>query len=134
MLFRSAPPTFLVLDMRDIGGAFPADSFDGAWVSASLLHVPEPEVPVVLGGVRTILAPGGKAHISLKAGSQGAALISEHKYGRKIEREFVFWEEGSFEALLREAGFRRISCERRIGGTTGGQPTPWLWFTAEADK
>jgi len=133
-IWGSNPPTFLVLDMRNIGGAFPADSFDGAWVSASLLHVPESDVPTVLSGVRRVLAPGGMVHISLKAGSQGAALVREYKYGREIEREFVFWEEDSFEALLRGAGFRGITCGRGIGGTTGGEPTAWLWFTAEADN
>lgn len=127
-------PTFLVLDMRGVGGAFPAGSFGGAWVSAALLHVPEADVPAVLGGVWAILASRGRVSISLKAGTQGAILVEEHKYGREIEREFVFWEEDGFEALLRGAGFGGISCERGIGGTTGSQPTLWLKFTAEADK
>ncbi len=128
------PPRFAVLDMRYVGQAFPENAFDGAWVCASLLHIPEPDVPVVLAGLHRILTPGGRAHISLKGGPQGAALVTEHKHGREIQREFVFWEREAFEARLILAGFRVVGYETGVKGTTGGQPTQWLQFTVEAEK
>ena len=127
------PPRFAVLDMRHVGQAFPENAFDGAWVCASLLHVPEPDVPAVLAGLHRVLAPGGRAHFSLKAGPQGAALVTEHKHGREITREFVFWEREQFETMLTQAGFRVIQFEGSTKGKTGDQPTRWLQFTVKAE-
>ena len=128
------PPRFSVLDMRAVGRAFPPNAFDGAWVRASLLHVPAPDVPAVLAGLHTVLKAGGRVLITLKGGQGGAALVREHKHGREIEREFIFWEREPFEALLEAAGFRLLGFEADIRGMTGGLPTTWLRFTAEAVK
>ena len=128
------PPHFQAMDMRAVGEAFPAGSFDGAWVCASLLHIPELEVPGVLAGLRRVLTVGGRAMISLKGGPQGAALVTEHKHGRVLQREFVFWERAPFEAALEQGGFRVVGFEATTQGTTGGQPTQWLRFTAEAEE
>ena len=111
----------------------PEASFDGAWVCASLLHVPEPEVPDVLAGLRRVLTAGGRVMITIKEGPQGAALVTEHKHGRVLQREFVFWGRASFEAALERAGFHVVGFKTNTGGTTGGQPTQWLRFTAEAE-
>ena len=127
------PPRFQVLDLRAVGEAFPEASFDGAWVCASLLHVPEPEVPDVLAGLRRVLTAGGRVMITIKEGPQGAALVTEHKHGRVLQREFVFWGRASFEAALERAGFHVVGFKTNTGGTTGGQPTQWLRFTAEAE-
>lgn len=43
-------------------------AFDGVWANASLLHVPTPGLPQVLGRVRRALKPGGLFHASYKAG------------------------------------------------------------------
>ena len=127
------PPRFQVLDLRAIGEAFPEYSFDGAWVCASLLHIPELEVPGVLAGLRRVLTVGGRAMISIKEGPQGAALVTEHKHGRVLQREFVFWERAPFEAALEQVGFRVAGFGTSTGGMTGGQPTQWLRFTAEVE-
>lgn len=128
------PPRFRVLDLRAVGESFLEHSFDGAWVCASLLHIPEPEVPAVLAGLRRVLTVGGRAMITLKGGRQGAALVTERKHGRVLQREFVFWERAPFEAALERAGFRVTGFETTTQGTTGGQPTQWLRSTAEAGE
>ena len=33
------PPKFIIGDMRELDKLFPKDSFDGAWVCASLIHI-----------------------------------------------------------------------------------------------
>ena len=38
-------PDFIVGDMLEIGERFPENSFDGAWVCASLLHIERNDVP-----------------------------------------------------------------------------------------
>ena len=64
--------------------------------------------------------------VSLKGGLHGASLVTEHKHGRVLQREFVFWEWEPFEGHLVQAGFRVIAFETSMRGTTGGQPTQWL--------
>lgn len=127
-------PRFRALDMRAVGRTFEENAFDGAWVCASLIHIPEADVPTVLAGIYRILTPQGRAAISLKGGPQGAALVTEHKHGREIQREFVFWEKERFEAVLTQAGFRVIQFETSTKGMTGDQPTQWLQFTVESEK
>lgn len=42
--------------------------FDGVWACASLLHVPENEMPVILKKIGLALKPGGHLYISVKEG------------------------------------------------------------------
>ena len=125
-------PTFLQLDMREIGKIFPAHSFDGAWISASLIHVPEADVPGFLHDLRHILTPRGRARISLKMGPQGPRMIHDHKYGKEIDRQFIFWREDNFAALLGEAGFDIHQVETIQAGVTGNEPTTWIIFHAQS--
>jgi hypothetical protein len=43
--------------------------FDGIWACASLLHVPEPELPETLTKLVAALKPGGVLYLSVKHGS-----------------------------------------------------------------
>ena len=129
-LSSAGGPIYMHLDMRDIGDAFPAGSFDGAWVSASLIHVPEPDVPRVLSGIHWVLAPNGIVRITLKSGLQGARMIRDDKYGLPVDREFTFWQEQNFTPLLRDARFSIENIKIETGGTTGDMPTTWLRYGA----
>lgn len=42
--------------------------------------------------------------------------------------------EAPFEAALEQGGFRVVGFEATTQGTTGGQLTQWLRFTAEAEE
>lgn len=128
------PPTFEVVDMRELETKFEDNSFDGAWVSASLLHIPEADVPKVLSGLKKIIVSGGKIYIGLKEGKQGAQIVSEDKYGKPMEREFIFWEEDNFKKVAEENGLKVIKVEGGEGGKTGNQKTSWLNFTLEVNK
>lgn len=127
-------PDFRQGDMREVGEMFDENSFDGAWISASLLHIPEEDVPKVLQGVRKILVNGGKVYIGLKAGEQGAKVIEENKYGKPMEREFVFWEKDKFEGLVKKFGFKVENVSERKGSKTGSKDTYWLNFYLEVVK
>lgn len=128
------PPTFEVLDMRDVGERFEENSFDGAWVSASLLHIPEEDAPKVLRGLKKIVVNGGKIYIGLKAGVQGAAMVKEDKYGQPMEREFIFWEEDNFRKLAEGNGLTVERVDKGEGGKTGNEATNWLNFWLEVKK
>jgi len=125
-------PQYRTLDMRNIDETFAPNSFDGAWVSASLIHVPEADVPRVLNGIHRILVPDGHVRITLKAGPQRSEIVHDDKYGMEVEREFVFWEESSFTELLRDAGFEISSIQKSEGGITGTEITKWLVYSARA--
>jgi ubiquinone/menaquinone biosynthesis C-methylase UbiE len=128
------PPDFLVGDMREIGEMFDENSFDGAWLSASLLHISEEDVPKVLKGIKKIVVDGGKVYIGLKAGKQGARVVEGGKYGKPMIREFIFWEEDNFRRVAEENGLRVEKVAKRIGGKTGKETTTWLNFWLEVEK
>lgn len=121
-------PDFKVGDMRQIGEMFPENSFDAAWVSASLLHVPHDEAPNVLQGIHKIVKDGGKVYIGLKAGERGEQVLSYTGYRKPIEREFVFWGE-EFGAVAQQQGFRIEKEEIEQKG-----PTAWRNMFLEVQK
>ena len=58
--------TFLQMDMRDT--IFPDDTFNCAWASASLIHIPKKELSHVEKEVYRILEPGGLFVFNFKIG------------------------------------------------------------------
>ena len=56
-------------DMRAL--LFADDNFDGLWACASLLHVPESDVPATLAEFERVLGDGGVVVCSLKAAEAG---------------------------------------------------------------
>lgn len=99
------PPHFIVGDMRDINTIFNPNTFDAVWASASLLHIPQNDISLVLNGIRTITKNGGQVFIAVKQGKQGERVIEESKYGKPMKREFAFWEKNNLEYQLLSAGF-----------------------------
>lgn len=89
---------------------------DGAWVCASLLHLPRPEILPAVVDIARIIRPGGLISVSMKEG-----VGSRRKDGRLFtltsKHEMCFW--------LTEAGLQ-------IEEVTG--PTRADWITATASK
>ena len=77
------------------------DEFDGVWACASLLHVPNEELPDVLGKLNKALKDSGALYVSFKYGE-----------GRKQrgDRTFSDFTEESVKVLLRDAGFEIVEC------------------------
>jgi len=128
------PPQFAVADMREVGNMYPDNSFDAAWISASMLHIPEEDVPTVLRGVHKVVVNNGKVYIGLKGGEQGAQLVTEQKYSKPMQREFIFWERDNFEKLVTDEGFIVDNVTETDGGMTGDKPTSWLNFFLTVQK
>ena len=80
------------LHLRHEDVAFDA-AFEGIWSNASLLHVPQADLPAVLGNYRDALVPGGVIFASFKHGSGEF---------HRDERIFSNQTEDSFRQLIEE--------------------------------
>ena len=85
---------------------FPANSFDGFWASASLLHITQRRIRKVLRSIRQLLKPGGVGFISLKAKTTISEGVIHQDLCGGVDRFFAFYTKAEFGALLREAGYR----------------------------
>jgi SAM-dependent methyltransferase len=88
--------------------------FDGAWLAASLLHIPKKQAPAVLNEVGRLLRRDGLMYVSLKSG-QG----EEWQGNREGQRFFAYYEMPELEAVIEATGFAVIeSWDERIAATT----------------
>lgn len=71
------------------------ESFDGIWASASLLHVPRPELPATFCKFAAALRPGGAWYLSIKLGEGTRAVEG---------RTFTDVTKAELASLLRRAG------------------------------
>jgi len=78
---------------------FPAESFDGVWMSFSLLHIPKNEARVVIKEAHRVLVKNGLFYVSLFEG-EGEELRKEDikKYG--CERYFAYYHQDELKTLL----------------------------------
>ena len=65
---------------------------------------------------------------------QGARLVEGDKYGKPMEREFIFWEEENFRRVAEENGIKVERLVEEKGGKTGKEETSWLNFWLEVEK
>ena len=87
-------------DFRTIAQIFDAESFDGVWAQASLVHLPDHEVLSVLADLRELLNPKGRLFACVPAiGTSGWADESD---GR---RWYTVWPDDTFLDAIRSAGF-----------------------------
>jgi 8-oxo-dGTP diphosphatase len=82
---------------------FPKETFDGAWASASFLHIPKKNMPSVFKNIHALLKAGGIFYCSVKRGS-GEMLQSDARYGNR-QKFWSFFEEQELSNLLTEAQF-----------------------------
>lgn len=83
--------TFAELDFDEV--------FDGVWANASLLHVPEKDMPDILRKVGMALKPGGHLYLSVKEGDFE---------GIRGGRYFVDYSKRKLIDLLENTGIFRI--------------------------
>ncbi len=126
------PPQFIVGDMREIITLFSPNTFDAVWASASLLHIPQNDISVVLNGIHSITKNDGRVFIAVKQGEQGERVVAESKYGKPMKREFTFWEKNNLERLLLSTGF---IIEKSVEQTQKqNDSTTWLNFFLRVGK
>jgi SAM-dependent methyltransferase len=97
--------------------------YDAAWCHTSLLHVPEKELPAILGRVHRALKPGGLHLASYKGGTGGG----RDQFGRF----YSYIPSERLEAAYRAAGqWTEFALDTRDGTSFGGAPTIWHNVTA----
>jgi SAM-dependent methyltransferase len=101
---RSAEVTPVQADMVQL--PFRSNIFSGVWVCASLLHLPSQNHDQALMELLRVLAPGGLAAVSMKAG-EGEGWTE----GRSIKRRrwFTLVDPTEFVATLASKGFTKTS-------------------------
>ncbi len=90
------------VDMRDI--SLPANTFDGVWVSFSLLHIHQTDAPKVLNNLKRIMKVSGKVMIALRRGPKinwMTANISGINYNCDVQE----WTQSDLERIIQDNGF-----------------------------
>ncbi|MBI3304927.1 methyltransferase domain-containing protein [Candidatus Parcubacteria bacterium] len=105
---------------------FPAETFDGFWAGASLLHIPKKKLGSVLRSIRKIVRRGGVGFVSIKEKrTVDEAIITEEKYGNQ-SRFFAFYGRDEFAKALKQNGFRLIKFHTKKRRSP--QSTDWLCY------
>lgn len=100
--------------------------FDGAWASASLLHLTPKALPGALARIAQSLVPNGALAVSFKSG----ATEWRDRHGRY----FCPMSERSLVPLLKAAGFVDIALSTHAGFGSDAEPTKWIWAFARAQS
>lgn len=107
-------------DMRDLGLA--AQSFDGVWLCAALLHLPRAVAPRALAETRRVLRATRPLYVSAQQGA------GERWIEASGARFFVYYQPDELAAIVRAAGF--AVQESWVGADT---TRPWInWINLVA--
>ncbi len=108
---------FVVGDMTNM--KFKANTFDGVYSRASILHIPKKLVPKVFKSISKILKGNGIFYLAIKEG-EFEGQVEDERHGMKVNRFFSFFKEKEIEKLVESAGFKIESIDKykRQGGST----------------
>tara|TARA_Y100000310_G_scaffold332936_1_gene409494 strand:+ start:627 stop:1238 length:612 start_codon:yes stop_codon:yes gene_type:complete len=98
---------FKVMDFRKLD--FKANSFDGIWAMASLVHIDRKDILKVLKGFYKVLSSKGILYISVREG-EGDEEIRQERYSNE-PRHFFYFKENEFKEYLEKAGFTILESE-----------------------
>jgi SAM-dependent methyltransferase len=99
------------------------NAYDAVWASASLLHVPRPALPGVLGLIFRALKPGGMHFASYKGGGTEGRDTHGRYYNYPSRADLE-------KAYSASADWKTVSVEEYVGGGYDGRQGPWLAMTA----
>lgn len=97
-------------------------SFDGAWMVASLIHIPRDKAALPLLEARRVVKDQGGLFLTVKEGT-GETMSMQ---GGLDERLFVYWQEKALTELLEKCGWNTVKVSRRVIND------PWLLVWAQA--
>jgi ubiquinone/menaquinone biosynthesis C-methylase UbiE len=106
---KTCDAEFKIMDMRAL--EFADSSFDGAWCSASLFHLPRKDFKRVLKEIRRILKLQGILFISMIEG-KGSEIRREKEEYHGLPRYFVYYRKKELDKILTGMGFEILEFER----------------------
>jgi ubiquinone/menaquinone biosynthesis C-methylase UbiE len=95
---------FKIMDIRKLD--FEDNKFDGAWASASFLHIPKKDISKGLQEVYRVLKDKGIFYISVKQG-KGEILKPDERYNG-IQKFWSFFQKEEIENELIKTGFEIV--------------------------
>ena len=110
----------VVADFRHLPIA--SEHFDGAWASASLLHLGRDDIGQALSEIRRILKPGGFLFASMKAG-RGEQSDEQGRW-------FSYYELGEWQSLLEAHGLVSASLHASVQGRDSIAHVPTTWINS----
>lgn len=102
--------------------SFPANTFDGFWASAVLLHIPKNQIDTAMQSIYCVTKPGGIGFITMKA---GAGEREDPNTGRW----FAFYSGEAFAGILKRNGFEILQQDTRPG-----EKDTWLVYFVTKSK
>ena len=112
---------FRIMDMRKL--SFRANTFDGIWSCASLLHLPKKDLPRALAEARRVLKTGGIFSLCVKKG-KGEAMLPDARYNG-APKFWSFFSKAELHSFIKKAGLTIVNCF--IDTPTHGYATnPWI--------
>lgn len=110
---------------------FPANSFDGTWAAASLLHIPKKRVKGVLKEIKRVLKPNGISFISLKEKTKHDEGLFPYERSPGTFRYWSYYTQEEFKTILKRVGFELIKSIKHKEKEKDGSITIWLCFFAK---
>ena len=104
---------FRELSMTDLDSL--AETFDGVFAQASLLHIPKKDAGGVVKKMAERLLPGGFLYIAVKEkrdDKPDEEIVTEHDYGYDYERFFSYFTIAEIEQYMTNAGLQIITSLR----------------------
>jgi SAM-dependent methyltransferase len=98
-------------------------TFHGVWAEASLLHAPRSTLSDIFDRILCALKTGGVFNASFKAGE----AEGHDKFGRYYNYPSAAW----LGDMLSAGGWKNIIMTEADGGGFDGEPTRWLYVTAQ---
>lgn len=114
----------VIADLRHLPLA--SARFDGAWASASLLHLARNDIGQALAEIFRVLKPGGIFFASMKAG-----------HGERADEQgrwYSYYDVDQWRSLLERAGFQSISLRSSVQHTGTLTPASTTWISSIARR
>jgi ubiquinone/menaquinone biosynthesis C-methylase UbiE len=112
-------------DMRKM--PFSAQSIDGIWCNAALLHLPKTDSPAALLEFKRILKPSGMLFLAVQMG-EGEHLETREVYGEH-QRFFARYSTAEMTGMLEAAGFNILEHHAHES-----RDRTWIRFLARAER
>lgn len=92
---------------------FASHSLDGAWASASLLHLAPADAVAALAEICRSLKPGGVLYSSVQIGTASGMVRAGAGHAIRRERFYAFYEPEAWSERLRQAGFELLELDAK---------------------